>query len=84
MISQGDLVYVNFGAASGVKPKGRADVYRRAQAVRQYETGKKMGQVMKRVAVIEMTTDIQDKTAMAVVITSYEPVKLGDIVKIRH
>lgn len=84
MISQGDLIYVNIGAAKGVKPRMRADVYRKGQMVREYETGEKVGQVMKRVAVIEMTQEVQDQTSVAVVITSYEPIKLGDFVKLKN
>jgi hypothetical protein len=84
MISQGDLIYVNIGAANGVKPRMRADVYRKGQMVRQYESGEKVGQVMKRVAVIEMTQEVQDETSVAVVITSYEPIKLGDLVKLKN
>jgi LysM repeat protein len=84
MISQGDLIYVSLGAAHGAKPRMRADVYRKGQSVREYQSGKRVGQVMKRVAVIEMTQQVEDKTSVAVIITSYEPVKLGDFVKLKN
>ncbi len=81
MISQGDIVYLNIGAASGVKPKMTAHVFRVGKKVRDPYQKKKMGRLVKRVGTAMVTGHVSDEGCTAVIINSLEPIRVGDIVK---
>jgi LysM repeat protein len=83
MIAQQDVVYLNIGASNGVRPRMRADIYRKGRKVRDPSTGYKAGIVVRRVGVLEISTEVGDETSSAVVITSYEPLQVGDVVALR-
>jgi len=83
LISQYDMVYLNIGSEGGAVPRRRGDIYRKAQKVRAPQSGRPLGVVYRRVGVIEITQDVQKKSSAAVVVTSHEPVKIGDIIKLR-
>ena len=81
MISQGDVVFLNIGAASGVKPKMVANVYRVGKKVKDPYLKKKTGRMVKRVGAVIVTGQITDEGCTAVVTNSLEPIRIGDIVK---
>ncbi len=81
MISQGDVVFLNIGAASGVKPKMSAHVYRVGKKVKDPYLKKKSGRMVKRVGTVIVTGQITDEGCTAVVTNSLEPIRIGDIVK---
>lgn len=81
MISQGDVVYLNIGAASGVKPKMVAHVYRVGKKVRDPYLKKKSGRMVKRVGAVMVTGAVTEEGCTAVVTNSLEPIRIGDIVK---
>lgn len=81
MISQGDVVFLNIGAASGVKPKMFANVYRVGKKVKDPYLKKKAGRMIKRVGTVIVTGQITDEGCTAVVTNSLEPIRIGDIVK---
>ncbi len=81
MISQGDVVFLNIGAASGVKPKMVADLYRVGKKVKDPYLKKKTGRMVKRVGSVMVTGEITDEGCTAVVTNSLEPIRIGDIVK---
>ncbi len=81
MISQGDVVFLNIGAASGVKPKMLANVYRVGKKVKDPYLKKKAGRMIKRVGTVIVTGQITDEGCTAVVTNSLEPIRIGDIVK---
>lgn len=81
MISQGDVVFLNIGAASGVKPKMQANVYRVGKKVKDPYLKKKAGRMIKRVGSVIVTGQITDEGCTAVVTNSLEPIRIGDIVK---
>ena len=81
MISQGDVVFLNIGAASGVKPKMFANVYRVGKKVKDPYLKKKTGRMIKRVGTVIVTGQITDEGCTAVVTNSLEPIRIGDIVK---
>jgi hypothetical protein len=84
MISQNDIIYVDIGASDGVRPGARADVVRRGRRIRNPESGRQMGYSVRRVGVIEFTSEVGDDNSTAVVINSDEPMKVGDIVQLRR
>lgn len=81
MISQGDVVFLNIGAASGVKPKMAANVYRVGKKVKDPYLKKKTGRMVKRVGSVVVTGQVTDEGCTAVVTNSLEPIRIGDIVK---
>lgn len=81
MISQGDVVFLNIGAASGVKPKMEAHVYRVGKKVKDPYLKKKTGRMVKRVGSVMVTGQVTDEGCTAVVTNSLEPIRIGDIVK---
>lgn len=81
MISQGDVVYLNIGAASGVKPKMVANIYRVGKKVRDPYLKKKSGRMVKRVGAVMVTGAVTEEGCTAVVTNSLEPIRIGDIVK---
>jgi LysM repeat protein len=81
MISQGDVVFLNIGAASGVKPKMVAHVYRVGKKVKDPYLKKKTGRMVKRVGSVMVTGQVTDEGCTAVVTNSLEPIRIGDIVK---
>jgi LysM repeat protein len=81
MISQGDVVFLNIGAASGVKPKMSAHVYRVGKRVQDPFLKKKTGRMVKRVGTVIVTGQITEEGCTAVVTNSLEPIRVGDIVK---
>jgi len=82
LISAGDIVYLDIGSKKGLKPKMRCGVYRKGDKVFHPKTGKLVGQVIQNIAVLELTEHIQDNTSTARVLKSFEPIKIGDWVKI--
>ncbi|MBL8023693.1 MAG: LysM peptidoglycan-binding domain-containing protein [Elusimicrobia bacterium] len=81
MISQGDVVYLNIGAAAGVKEKMMAHVYRVGKKVRDPYLKKKTVRMIKRVGTVMVTGQVNEEGCTAVVTNSLEPIRVGDIVK---
>jgi LysM repeat protein len=81
MISQGDVVYLNIGAAAGVKEKMMANVYRVGKKVRDPYLKKKTVRMVKRVGTVMVTGQINAEGCTAVVTNSLEAIRIGDIVK---
>ncbi len=81
LIGQDDVVYLNIGASNGVYPSMRGSIFRKGREVFDPRTRHSLGRVVKRVGTIQVTEMVGDETATAVIVTSYEPIRLGDIVK---
>jgi hypothetical protein len=81
LISAGDSVFINIGA-SRVRPGMQCMVYRRKRKFKDPETHELLGFEMARVGKLEITTDVGEKAATAKVILSYDPIEIGDAVKI--
>jgi LysM repeat protein len=82
LLAQGDIVYLNIGAANGVKSKMRGTIYRRGRKVRDPETGDSLGYSINRLGGIEITQEVTDNTATAVIMTSENPIRIGDFVSL--
>ncbi len=83
MLSMMDTVYLNIGASSGLRPRVRGLIYRKGKKMKDPRTGERLGVVATRVGVLEVTDDIRDDSSTAVIVTSYEPILVGDIVKLQ-
>ncbi len=83
LIGQGDVVFLNVGNSSGLKPRMRGVIYRRGRPMRDPSNGDLLGALAKRVGVVELTQEVQENTATAVVVTSDEPLRVGDYVKLK-
>jgi len=81
LISAGDSVFINIGS-SRIRPGMKCMVYRRKRKFKDPETHELLGFEMARVGKLEITTDVGEKTATAKVILSYDPIEIGDAVKI--
>ena len=81
LISAGDTVYINIGS-SKVKQGTNCMVYRLVGKVRDHETRKVIGYEVRRIAKLVLTSGIGENTSTAKVTVSYEPVEIGDTVKI--
>lgn len=81
MISAGDTVFVNLGQDK-VKPGTQCDVIRRLGRVKDPVERKYLGYEMRRVGIIEITQQVGENMSSAKVITSNDPIAVGDMLKI--
>ncbi|MFH1282764.1 MAG: LysM peptidoglycan-binding domain-containing protein [bacterium] len=82
MISAGDLVFLDVGSGGGIEPRKRCGVYRLGERVRAKDSRKIIGMVIKKIAIIEATKDVEEEASTARVISSHEYIKKGDLVRI--
>ncbi|MCS7184393.1 MAG: LysM peptidoglycan-binding domain-containing protein [bacterium] len=82
LISEGDVVYVDIGWRQGVMPKSRFLVYKKGKDVFHPETKSLIGYVVKRVAVIEATSEVSEDVSSCKVVRLYEPIEVGDFVRL--
>lgn len=81
MISQGDVVFLNVGAASGVQPRMTGYIYRLGKKIRDPFLKKYTGKMLKRVGTVMVTSQVNDEGCTAVITNSLEPIRVGDLVK---
>lgn len=82
MVSAGDIVYLDMGSQQGIAPKTQCLVYRKGRRVFHPSSGEFLGYVVRKVALIEVNNEVVDQAAAADVLISYEPVAVGDLVRI--
>lgn len=82
MISAGDTVYLDLGSQQAVKRDTRCLVYRKGRRVYHPTNGEFLGYVVRKVALVEVTNEVTDQASAAEVLVSYEPVAVGDLVRI--
>ena len=82
MLSQSDVVFVNLGEKKGIKPGSRLYVFRRIKKVIDPTKGSVLGYQMQRVGILKVTNEVSDNVSAAVIQISFEPVQLGDLVRI--
>ncbi|MBN1383566.1 MAG: LysM peptidoglycan-binding domain-containing protein [Elusimicrobia bacterium] len=80
-IGQGNTVFLDVGKKQDVKSHDRFTVYRKDRVIYHPETGKKIGTLMRKIGVVEVTTDIQQETCTGRVLMSREPIVVGDMIK---
>jgi len=82
MIAAGDTIYVNLGKDK-VKNGDLCQVFRKVGKVKDpNEYGGSLGFEVRRIGKIQITGDTGDNVSTAKVIVSYEPLLIGDAVKI--
>ncbi|HBU69074.1 MAG TPA: hypothetical protein DEE98_01680 [Elusimicrobia bacterium] len=81
LISTGDTVYLNLGSDK-VTAGTKCMVYRRLGRVRDQRNGDVLGVEIRRIAKIEVTDNIGETACTAKIVTMYDTVEIGDIVKI--
>ncbi len=81
MISQGDVVYLDIGKDKKIRPQEKGIVYRRGKEIFSPETGDLIGETVKEIGILEVTEEIQDKTATARIKLSREPIQVEDMVQ---
>lgn len=84
LISQGDTIFLNVGAASGLQPRMRGVVYRKGDLMVDPDTGDEVGYIIKRLGVIELTQEVTDNNCSAVVITSDDYMQVGDYIRVEQ
>lgn len=81
LIAEGDTVYLNIGSAQGLTAKMRCLVYRMTQTVKDPKNGRDLGYIAQKIAILEVL-EADENASSANVITSYDPLKIGDWVSI--
>ncbi|OGS19789.1 MAG: hypothetical protein A3J83_02945 [Elusimicrobia bacterium RIFOXYA2_FULL_40_6] len=81
LISQGDVVYLDIGFYNGVEKGTRCDVYRKKEKIRD-SSGEIIGYQVIKLGILQLTEDINENSATAVIYRSYEPIVKGDYIKI--
>lgn len=81
MISQGDVIFLNVGTASGVLPKMTGGIYRLGNKVKDPFLKRVAGKLLKRVGTFMVTGAVNDEGCTAVVLQSVEPIRVGDLVR---
>ena len=81
MITQGDVVFLNVGSLAGAAPNRFVVIYRVGQKVKDPFLRKAAGRMVKRVGVAFITKEVREESCTAVVTSSLEPIRVGDVVK---
>lgn len=84
LIAQDDVIYLNIGAANGAKPYMRGGIYRQGGKVKDPDTNRRLGYIMRRVGTFQLTENVSDGAASAVITSSREPIRIGDIVRLEN
>lgn len=81
IIGQGDTVFLDLGKKQNIKPFDRYTVYRKDRKIVHPETEENLGNLIRKIGVLEISTDIQGNTCTGRVIMAREPVLVGDMIK---
>jgi len=81
MFAVNDLLYLNIGLADRIESGDRLGVYRRGARIRDPQTGKVIGFEVRKAAILEVTDRIEDSSCSARILSSYESVEIGDLVR---
>lgn len=81
IIGQGDTVFLDLGKKQNIKPLDRYTVYRKDRKIVHPETDEDLGNLIRKIGVLEISTDIQNNTCTGRVIMAREPVLVGDMIK---
>ncbi|MDO8734100.1 MAG: LysM peptidoglycan-binding domain-containing protein, partial [Elusimicrobiota bacterium] len=68
IIGQGDTVFLDLGKKQNIKPLDRYTVYRRDRKIVHPETDENLGNLIRKIGVLEISTDIQNNTCTGRVI----------------
>ncbi|MFH1378964.1 MAG: LysM peptidoglycan-binding domain-containing protein [bacterium] len=82
MVSQGDDVYIDVGIDQGMKPKMRCIVYRPGRTIKDRISREILGRVVRKIAVVQVGYDIEANVSTARVISSYDYILPGDMIRI--
>lgn len=82
MISQDDVIYISLETEQEVKPRSYGSLYRKEKVVRHPKTREAMGVVVKKIGTFQITQHVGAGSATAVVLSSLEPIEVGDLVEI--
>lgn len=81
LISEGDSVYVNLGSDK-VKPGSKCEIFRILRKIKDPKERIVLGYEVMKMGTLEMTGDVGEKASTAKIVTSNDPVQVGDVVKI--
>lgn len=79
LYGQGDYAFIDLGQASGIKEKDRLYIYREGRRISHPYTGERLGRVVERIGVVEVTPDIEYNNSTARIIYSDINVQKGDM-----
>ncbi|MDO9514016.1 MAG: LysM peptidoglycan-binding domain-containing protein [Elusimicrobiota bacterium] len=80
--AQRSKVIIDAGKKDGIKAKDTFDIYRASKKIYHPETKKIMGVLIRRIGILTVSDDIQDKSCIATVKYSKGPVQIGDFVRL--
>ncbi|MFH1540588.1 MAG: LysM peptidoglycan-binding domain-containing protein [Elusimicrobiota bacterium] len=81
IIGQGDIVFLDLGKEQNVKPFDKYTIYRNDRKIIHPKTDESLGDLVRKIGVLEISTDIQNNTCTAKIIMSREPILVGDMIK---
>jgi len=81
IIGQGDIVFLDLGKKQNIKPLDRYTVYRKDRKIVHPESDEDLGNLIRKIGVLEISTDIQSNTCTGRIIMAREPVLVGDMIK---
>ena len=84
LIAQDDVVYLNVGSANGAKAYMRGGIYRRGGKVKDPDTRRSLGYIMRRVGTFQLTENVGEESSTAIVTSSKEPIQVGDVVRLEN
>lgn len=82
MLSAGDLILLDIGTEDGLEAKVRCGIYRLGKKVRAKESRKVIGRIVRKIAIVEATVDVENNVSTARIISSSDYIKKGDYVRI--
>ncbi|MFQ5866687.1 MAG: LysM peptidoglycan-binding domain-containing protein [bacterium] len=83
MTAYGDIIFIDLGKNQQVKPKTRFTIYREGEEVIHPITGEVLGIMVEKIGVLEVTSDIEEDSSTAVIISSRKPVEIADSIKLQ-
>ena len=84
LIAQDDVVYLNVGSANGAKAFMRGGIYRRGGKVKDPDTRRSLGYIMRRIGTFQLTENVGEESSTAIVTSSKEPIHIGDVVRLEN
>jgi nucleoid-associated protein YgaU len=82
MIAQGDIAYTDIGSEKGLSRGSKCYIFRKKGNIKKPGTNIIVGTQVIRVGILELTSEVNKHSSTAVIIRSYEPIVMGDYIKI--
>ncbi|MFC2091403.1 hypothetical protein ACFLTD_01355, partial [Elusimicrobiota bacterium] len=79
LYAQDDFVFIDMGRVDGLKEGRRMNIYRMGQYVVHPYSGEFIGNVVKKIGELQVTKDIEEDSATAIIVYCDREIEVGDL-----